>query len=162
MKYRLNWPEPKIHTCPWLKLNQRQKTSGTRGHLMRKSCIFSLGLFFSVPPLIQPTENVLFTEPQFYRTVRWEYRSHVQLDEMAKRIKSAISTFHNPAKVSRSCTLSHAAPRTPLSGWGARATEGVEARCSASFLVSQVPKAADHHHHIWAAAAGNPLCPGPA
>lgn len=122
-------------------------------------CSFQLHLLFS--PLKMQHYFLIFTDLKFYRTVRWEYRNNVQLDKMAKWIKSAISTFHNPAKVSRGCTQSHAYPRAPLSCWGAGAAEGVEARCSGSFLVSQVPKTPDHHHHIWAAAAWNPVCPNP-
>lgn len=136
--------------------------SRTKGHLMETTYIFSLRLFFLVFPLIQPTENATFFcniyRHKYYRSVRWEYRNNVQLDKMAKWIKSTISTFHNPAKVSRGCTQSHADPRAPLS---CRATEGVEARYFGSFLVSQVPKVADHHHHIWAAAAWNDVCPDP-
>lgn len=127
--------------------------------LKTKAVIFTLAAYS-----VLKTENpsLLFTEHlKFYRTVSWADPHHVQLDKMAEWIKGTISTFNNPAKDFRGCSQSHADPRVPLWRRGAWATEGEDAWCSGSPLVSEVPKVADHHHHIWAATAWMLVCPDP-
>lgn len=163
MKNGLNLPEL-IYTLGILVLDLHwdQKWAGLKVILWKQftfshwGCSFWFSLLSS--SLKMQHSFLIFTDLSITGLWGGKHRNNVQLDKMAKWIESTISTFHNPAKVSRGCTQPHADPRAPLS---CRATEGVEARHFGSFLVSQVPKVADHHHHIWAAAAWNYVCPDP-